>query len=190
MIARDGVAATTTRNVAREAGVPLGLVHYWFSGKEELLEEVVGGLLEQLKSVAATAYAQDTGDPEQDLLASFRAAFEVVSQDDPGRQLAVYELTTWALRAPDQRELARRQYTAYRTSAYAVMAPWLARTGRDFPGGAEALARFVVTLFDGVVLAWLADPEGTRPDEVFTLASQLIAGALRPRPAESPDSRQ
>jgi hypothetical protein len=36
-------------------------------------------------------------------------------------------------------------------------------------------------LFDGAVLAWLADPEGTKPDEIFALAAELLA-----RTASSP----
>ena len=41
------------------------------------------------------------------------------------------------------------------------------------------LAQFVAALFDGVNLAWLADPDGTRPDEIFALASTLLAQFAR-----------
>ena len=41
MVAREGVANATTRRIAEEAGVPQGLIHYWFSGKDELVEEVL-----------------------------------------------------------------------------------------------------------------------------------------------------
>jgi hypothetical protein len=34
-------------------------------------------------------------------------------------------------------------------------------------------------LFDGVNLAWLADPEGTQPDEIFAFASTLLAQFAR-----------
>jgi hypothetical protein len=30
------------------------------------------------------------------------------------------------------------------------------------------------------VLAWLADPEGTKPDEIFALAAELLARGARP----------
>src|ERR1700712_2346454 len=53
VVAREGVAAATTRRIAQEAGVPHGLVHYWFSGKDELLQEVVQGMLRQLEAVTA-----------------------------------------------------------------------------------------------------------------------------------------
>jgi hypothetical protein len=38
----------------------------------------------------------------------------------------------------------------------------------------------VAALFDGVTLAWLADPEGSRPDEVFQLLSALLNSAAEP----------
>src|SRR5215469_9316126 len=53
VVARDGVAAATTRRIAEEAGLPHGLVHYWFASKDELLEEVIMTLLRQFEEVTA-----------------------------------------------------------------------------------------------------------------------------------------
>ena len=61
VVAREGVAAATTRRIAAEAGVPHGLVHYWFTGKDELLEEVVQGMLRQLEAVAVRAASPRPG---------------------------------------------------------------------------------------------------------------------------------
>ncbi|MFB7756763.1 TetR/AcrR family transcriptional regulator, partial [Streptomyces sp. NPDC056121] len=38
VMARDGVAKTTTRSVVAEAGVSLSVFHYCFDSKQELLE--------------------------------------------------------------------------------------------------------------------------------------------------------
>jgi AcrR family transcriptional regulator len=200
VVARDGIAAATTRRIAEEAGLPQGLVHYWFASKDELLEEVIMTLLRQFQeateAIPAGAASPDQGDaqpgdpgdpgdadPAQYVREAFRAAFGVVEADDRGNQLATYELTTWALRTPQMRDLARQQYAAYRSTAAAVAAPWLAGHGRDFPGDAGALARLVAVLFDGTVLAWLADPEGTRPDDIFSLVSEMLASYVRERQA-------
>src|SRR6476646_4690017 len=45
-IAEVGIAATTTRAVARRAGVNQGLIHYHFSSKDELLLGVLKGVLQ------------------------------------------------------------------------------------------------------------------------------------------------
>jgi AcrR family transcriptional regulator len=180
VVSREGVAAATTRRIAGEAGLPQGLVHYWFASKDELLQEVILSLLGQFEDAAIAPAGADARDPAGYVLSAFRAAFAVVEADDPGRQVATYELTTWALRTPHLREVARQQYAAYRETAAAIAAPWLAAHGRDFPGSADAMAQFVAVLFDGAVLAWLADPEGTRPDEIFALAAELLARGTRP----------
>lgn len=193
VVARDGIAAATTRRIAEEAGLPQGLVHYWFASKDELLEEVIMTLLRQFEAATEVISAGpdeaapgDTGaadaepvDPAEYVRDAFRAAFGVVEADDRGNQLATYELTTWALRTPQMRDLARQQYAAYRVTAAAVAAPWLAVHGANFPGGPDALARFIAVLFDGAVLAWLSDPEGTNPDEIFVLVSELMASYVR-----------
>jgi AcrR family transcriptional regulator len=176
VIAKEGVAAATTRRITQEAGLPHGAFHYWFSGKEELFEELIAEVIRELKEGIAAAGTEDRSDAS--LRDHLRAAFDVVRRDEqvePGRQLAMYELTALALRNPALREMARRQYQAYRETTTTVVEPWLAARDIDVPGGAEALGRLVSVLFDGMVLAWLADPEGSAPDEVFTLIDTLVS---------------
>src|SRR5215469_4946535 len=68
VVARDGVAAATTRRIAEEAGLPQGLVHYWFASKDELLEEVIMTLLREFEAVTAMISAgpaePETAEPE------------------------------------------------------------------------------------------------------------------------------
>ncbi len=171
VIARDGVAAATTRRIADEAAVPLGTLHYWFAGKSELLEQVMLVVLDQIS--AATLAVDYSGS----IVDRFRAAWKVIVEDDPGRQLAFYELTAHAIRYPELRHIAVTQYGLYRQTAAAAIRPWLDEHPLEVPGGAPALAELVATLFDGMVLAWLADPEGVDPERVFALMEHLVATA-------------
>jgi AcrR family transcriptional regulator len=188
VIARDGVPAATTRRIAQEAGLPHGTFHYWFSGKEELFEELIAEVLAELADAATTAAA--ASGPGASVLDMLRAAFDVVENDEkaqPGRQLAMYELTTFALRTPALRDLARRQYQAYRDIAAAIATSWMETRQADLPGGSDALMRLMAVLFDGVVLAWLADPDGTNPDELFRLIDALVeTSAGRPTDGDEP----
>lgn len=177
VIAREGVSATTTRLIAAEADVPLGMLHYWFEGKDALLRAVLEDVVHQLQAAATETHAAAGTGERGDMLAAFRAAWRVVAEDDPGRQISLYELTTTALRDEDLAALARTQYELYRKTASNTVAPWLDRIPADLPGGHQALARLVAVVFDGVTLAWLADPEGSRPDEVFRLLSYVLEHA-------------
>lgn len=172
VIARHGIAAATTRRIAEEAGVPSGLVHYWFSGKDELLEAVISDTLGSIETAIdeSRVHPSDAADPVAPLLDQLRAAFGTVESDDRGRQLAMYEMTTWALRRPDLAPVAQRQYRAYRRLA----AEGLVSVGLDADSD-PALVELVAALFDGLTLAWLADPEGSDPDAVLRLLAQLVA---------------
>src|SRR5580698_2955929 len=85
VVARDGIAAATTRRIAEEAGLPQGLVHYWFASKDELLEEVIMTLLRQFEAATEVISAEDTTgdlpgdpgdvDPAEYVRDAFRAAF-------------------------------------------------------------------------------------------------------------------
>jgi len=204
VVAREGFAAATTRRIAAEAQVPLGLVHYWFSGKDELVEQVVAKLLAEL--TAATTTEPPAHDPAQDpsaatptaatstaatptaedVLRQFQAVFDVVRHDEPGRQLSLYELTVLGLRTPSLRDSVRRQYDAYRETAAAAFDSWPGRENLELPGSPETVAQFIATLFDGVTLAWLADPDGTRPDDIFAFVSELLTGYHRSSPGATP----
>jgi AcrR family transcriptional regulator len=181
VLARDGVSAATTRKIADEAGLPLGTVHYWFAGKDDLMEAVVTSVLDRFGAALDRA---TTAGESGTLLESFRAAWSVVENDDPGAQLALYELTTLSMRTPTMRDLARRQYSLYLAIAKRSTDAWIEATGAELPGGPEAVAQLCAVVFDGVELAWLADPGGWNPDEVFVLLSHLLStAAARPEPA-------
>jgi len=51
---REGLEALTTRSVAAEAGVNLGLLHYYFESKESLVEETIGAFIGELRDRLAT----------------------------------------------------------------------------------------------------------------------------------------
>lgn len=174
VLARDGVASATTRKIADEAGLPLGAVNYWFAGKDDLMEAVIIDVLDKLSDAMERAAAASNG---ATLLDSLRAAWRVVEDDDPGAQLALYELTSLSIRTPAMRDLARRQYALYRETAKRITDNWIRASGVDLPGGPEIVAQLCSVVFDGMSIAWLADPDGWNPDDVFVLLSHLLSTA-------------
>lgn len=169
VIAREGVAATTTRKIADEAGVPLGAVHYWFTDKAALLEEVVRAMLRRLEETASTLTLEGEADYQDALVAIFRTA----AGEDLGAQIGLYELTAYALRTPGLRELAARQYALYRDTAQRLVALAMADSGLPAET-VGTLGELVAVTFDGAALAWLADPEGADPERVLALLAHLV----------------
>lgn len=156
VVEAEGLPAATTRRVASEAGLPLGTVHYWFADKRQLVAAVTDALLHEVRERAAGA-------------SDLRDAHHRLSGMTAGRQLALVELTTAALRDPSLHDLARQQYAAYRAAA-------LQQVG----GGSEALATLVVAVLDGLTLSTLAeDDDGrgrARADAAVELLLHLLEG--------------
>jgi AcrR family transcriptional regulator len=182
VLARDGVAAATTRKIADEAGLPLGTVHYWFAGKDDLMEAVVIAVLDKLSDAMEQATEISNG---ATLLDSLRAAWRVVEDDDPGAQLALYELTSLSIRTPPMRDLARRQYALYRETAKRIIDAWIKASLVDLPGGPEIVGQLCSVVFDGMSIAWLADPDGWNPDDVFVLLLHLLSTAATDAPTHA-----
>ena len=73
VLAREGIAGVSMRAVAREAGVALGLVHYYFDDKTSLIAAALRQVEEQ-----DLAIVQSDGDllPERRLVAALRRVAE------------------------------------------------------------------------------------------------------------------
>jgi AcrR family transcriptional regulator len=77
IMGKEGIDALTTRRVANEAGVNLGLLHYYFISKEALVKEAVLLFIEEQREILS-GLAQDTGggDPLDELSSLFSKALE------------------------------------------------------------------------------------------------------------------
>jgi AcrR family transcriptional regulator len=176
VVTREGLAGATTRKISEQAGLPLGTFHYWFSNKEELFECLFEEILKEFEESTSSTGGTGAEEPPS-VFKLLQSAFSVVTDHgDEGirRQIVPYELTVLALRTPAFRDFAKRQYELYRQAATNMAGPLLNDVDPRIPGGRDAVIQLVTALFDGVTLAWMADPEGTNPDAVFRLLEALF----------------
>jgi AcrR family transcriptional regulator len=75
VLGRLGCSDTSMKEIAREAGVAPGLLHYYFESKDELLVAVVGELDQQLGEAWAGA-VEGSDDPLERLVAALDAIAE------------------------------------------------------------------------------------------------------------------
>lgn len=75
VMVKHGVEAATTRAIAKEAGVPLGLLHYCYSNKDDLLADAYMHITDRV-----AALAMRDGDDVDDVLARYeRGGAEALS---------------------------------------------------------------------------------------------------------------
>jgi AcrR family transcriptional regulator len=155
VMVRDGVAKATTRAIAAEAGVPLGVFHYCFRSKEELLQGVIESITQRALP-PTTAEPGTAAGPDEIVRATLHGYWDQV-RARPAEQMVTYELTQYALRQPGLTEVARRQYQHY-LAVYSEYLEAIARlAGISWRVPVPVLARYGLSLMDGLTLNWLID---------------------------------
>ncbi|GHS89778.1 putative transcriptional regulator, TetR family protein [Actinomycetota bacterium] len=152
---KDGIDAATVRAVAAQAGVSLGVVHYCFQDKDELLRAVAGAIT-QLNVSATQTERTGSGSAETvirlavgDLWAGIR--------HNRGAQLLSFELTTSALRHVELSQVAIEQYRGSWEAARRFVDDVARRADIEWTVPRDELARMIIAVIDGLSLAWLVD---------------------------------
>ncbi len=180
VIARDGVAAATTRAIAAEAGMSLASLHYVFASRDELISYVVG---EQAHAALTTLR------PGADLVSTIRDALHAflgVVAGDPQRELAMFELTHYALRTPGLAGAAKQQYDGYHLAAEQVVTAVAELTGHRWQRPTDEMARILITLTDGLTLRYLVDRDEQAATPVIDFAAHALAALATPTDSTHP----
>ncbi|ADG73581.1 transcriptional regulator, TetR family [Cellulomonas flavigena DSM 20109] len=170
---REGIDGATVRAVAAEAGVSLGVVHYCFRDKDELLRAMAHTITERnlgrgVAEMPESASARDAimGVPHE-LWSNIRAT--------RGPQLLTYELTTTSLRHPELRQVGVDQYVVSWASAEAFLEEVERVAGIVWRVPRHLIARSIIATIDGFSLAWLVDDDDDAAYQGLRLFAEHLA---------------
>ncbi|MDG3012544.1 TetR family transcriptional regulator [Rhodococcus sp. D2-41] len=187
---QDGIGSVTIRRVAEDAGVSLGVVHYCFENKEELMSAAIETIVTDLSGALRNAFAQ-AGDAARGdrgaealremLRAGIRGMWQLI-ENTANVQLLTYEITTYALRggSEESRGLATRQYEFNTAEATTFLRDCAARTGTRWIRPVEHVARLSLSVIDGIVLRWLVDRDSEAALAQFDDVLELVVGLAAP----------
>jgi AcrR family transcriptional regulator len=155
-VAKRGAAGSTFEQVAREAGVSRGLLHYYFGTKERLLVEVVrrDAEIRVARLDEPLAKAETVDDVIEVLVASLTDMIE----NEPGFFLLLYELFSAGRRNPEIRHEVGQLFERTRSHVAEVL------EAKDREGvlklryDAEAIVSYLFAVGDGFALQALSDP--------------------------------
>lgn len=191
VIARDGVAAATTRAVVAEAGMSLASLHYAFPSREHLIEAVIAEVTAQERRAAeygllpmATVDGTGAGpaDPPalEDVIASGLERYVELLAERPEREQALLELALYAMRTPGQRGAVVAQYAVYRDSARATLATAALAARSRWTVPLDEVARGLVMTTEGLTTVWLADRDTEAARRTARFAARAIAALAEP----------
>lgn len=164
VLARDGLAGFSMRNVADEAGCTIGLVNHWFASKAEMVEAALDATA---KASVGRANRIDAaaGDPFR------RALLEYLPLDEVRRDEMRVRIAFWSLCLSEPALAAR--YRNFHAETRRSIALGLA--DRLSPAEAENAAERLLTTLVGVAVCAMMDPGHWTPE----LQRQTIDGVLR-----------
>ncbi|WP_159808020.1 TetR/AcrR family transcriptional regulator [Cellulomonas citrea] len=175
---RDGLENVTMRAVAAEAQVSLGVLHYCFTDKAEMMRAVAA---HDHEDGLATALAVGGDREPAQLIASLVETYLAEVVADRRRQLFGYELTVASLRDPELAGIAAAQRASKLAHARAFLPVLAERAGLTWSVPVEDVARMLVREIDGAVLVWLVDGDtGALAQALHETGRRLLAAA---RPA-------
>ncbi|CAN5180790.1 TetR/AcrR family transcriptional regulator [soil metagenome] len=176
---RDGIDAATVRAVAAEAGVSLGVVHYCFLDKDELLRAVAAAITEQ--NVAGIGDIADAPDLHSLLEAAVLNYWAGII-GNRGAQLLSYELTTTSLRHSEMGHVAMDQYEGAWSALEVFLQNIEAGAGIRWRLPHRQLARTIVAIADGFTLGWLVDGDAEAGRFGMLDLAQFLESQAAPAP--------
>ncbi|MEU9607104.1 TetR/AcrR family transcriptional regulator [Streptomyces sp. NPDC048057] len=172
LMAREGVAAGSTRAIAAELGVAQATVHYTFGTKADLYRAVLETLTADL--VAHVGPAIEGAVDLEGALHSFADAVWADFGDRLELNVLWLELVAFSLRTPELREVVDRYYRDTTDIATAALVEIAERTGRTYARPPQELARFLLAGMDGLCLQRVVGGDDPQWGHIRRSLDQLV----------------
>ena len=185
LIVEEGIDAVRIARVAQRAGASTGLVHHYFSTREELLEQALIHSFERAGDERFPVSGEIGGAPPGPAALGEAIRESLPAPGEQEREWLLWvELWLRAVREPDLRPVANRLYRRYRGWLAAVIGAGIEAGEFDAGADPEAVADLAIAILDGAgVRAMLDDPLIGSED-----GRRLVAAAIAPLLGVSPDA--
>lgn len=172
VLARQGYARTSLMDIAREAGMSKGAVHYHFPTKESLIEVVLKTATDVVQQRTIDAW-NSGGD---DTLLSLHNSLEELWKTRAERSdeaLVVADLLAQSLYDDKLQPHLAEFYKLAAEQTHEYLSKEFERHGIKPNVPMKILPRLVVGLLDGLVMQAFVDPDVFDPDEIVTAIEML-----------------
>lgn len=156
VVGEKGYSDFTIKDVAREAGLSTGLVHYYFKNKEELLFKLLKGMNANLKHDLNKALTV-LDDPQEKLLAFCNEAFDLVHKEKAYFSVLV-DFLAQINRNKRIHQAIVKLFQSYRDEIVAILKEGVAK-GVFAVADVQLTSVIIVSLIQGNIFQHLIDPE-------------------------------
>lgn len=155
-VAKKSINGTRMKDIAQEAGISQGVIHYYFQTKEKLLKELLAWSLQEYLEGALQKISQEK-DPLKRLKTLFMYQEQVVKERKDLVEV-FYDFWVQGTKDPDIREKMKEQFELYRNFIRNIV-----KEGVDSDTVKEECLDFVppltVSLLEGFAIQQVIDPD-------------------------------
>jgi len=156
VVGEKGYSDFTIKDVAREASLSTGLVHYYFKNKEDLLFKLLKGMNDNLKHDLNKALTV-LDDPQEKLLAFCNEAFDLVHKEKAYFSVLV-DFLAQINRNKRIHQAIVKLFQSYRDEIVAILKEGVAK-GVFAVADVQLTSVIIVSLIQGNIFQHLIDPE-------------------------------
>lgn len=178
VMAEQGVQGATTRAIVAEAGMSLASFHYAFASHDEMMQELIAYVVEN-QTVAAFSSIRFGSDIRTTVRDGLQAFFETMVAESANEQV-LFELMLFALRTPALTDLPAKQWANYHSGATELLNAAAVNADIEWSRPIDEVAHLLVTVLDGLTLAWLANRDRAAAATVMDIAADSLAALALP----------
>jgi AcrR family transcriptional regulator len=156
VVGEKGYSDFTIKDIAREAGLSTGLVHYYFKNKEDLLFKLLKGMNDNLKRDLNKALTV-LDDPQEKLLAFCNEAFDLVHKEKAYFSVLV-DFVAQINRNRRIHQAMVKLFQSYRDEIVAILKEGVAK-GVFAVADVQLTSVIIVSLIQGNIFQHLIDQE-------------------------------
>ena len=175
VMSRQGYDQTSMKDIAAEAGVAQGLIHYYFGSKEDLLVAVVRNLNDQMLADIHEGMATATGDPLTQMWTSLKLIRDQYASNSESCRL-FFDLITLSFTNEKLRQEVAALYDDLSAETTAMFHRVAEQMPMPMPIPEEEFAAVLLATIDGVLLRNSIEPEYGR-DRLFRALGFLWASS-------------
>lgn len=167
-LAEKGAESVTVKDIAAGAGLPHGVIHYYFKSKDDIISALAQAL--QAKYISRLNDRLASLKPDKDRI---EAALDFYVEElifDRGLNRVFYNLVQMAFQREELSRSIQKMLQTYRESLAAIFEQEGMEAERS-----RILGTALMALGEGLALQWMVEPEAFEMDRVRLLVGQAVA---------------
>ena len=177
VVSRKGYYNFTVRDIAKEAGLSTGLVHYYFKNKDDLLVSVLRVMNENLSSYLAKAL-EKIDDPEEKIIIFMDEAFHLVEREKEYFHVLI-DFWTQINHNERMRKANIKLYQSYRAECAKIIQEGISKNVFNNVD-VQYTATMIVAFVQGLIIQYIIDNEAFDYTEYSKkMKSQIVDNLMK-----------